>query len=62
MATKVTLQITARDQDGKSTTEKIAYVNPEATDNQLKQFAQKLAALTTNTTSGLKKLTEEDII
>lgn len=62
MATKVTLQIDGTDANGKKTSEKISYVNPEATDNQLKQFAQQLMALTTTTRTGLKKTTEEDIL
>lgn len=61
MATKVTLEISERDTNNKKITETIAYVNPTATNEQLQELATKFAALTTNTMTSLKKITEEDI-
>jgi len=61
MATKVSIQISSQDTSGKKQTDKISYVNPEATDAHLKEFAQKLIALTSDTYIGTTKITEESI-
>lgn len=61
MATKVTIQIAAIDANNKKITDKISYVNPEATDEQLVQFAIMLEQLTTNSYTGTTKITEESI-
>lgn len=61
MATKVTLEISARDTNNKKITESIAYINPAATNEQLQELATKFTALTTNSLTNLKKVTEEDI-
>lgn len=61
MATKVTIQIAAVDANNKKITDKISYVNPEATDEQLVQFAIMLEQLTTNSYTGTTKITEESI-
>lgn len=58
---KVSIQIAAKDTDNKTVTDKISYVNPQATDEQLVQFAQQLEALTTNSYAGTTKITEEAI-
>lgn len=58
---KVSISITARDNDDKKVTDKIAYVNPDATDAQLVEFAQMLVAMTDNTYHATTKITEEDL-
>lgn len=58
---KVSIQITALDTNDKKVNDKISYVNPEATNEQLTEFAQMLTALTTNTYAGTTKITEEAI-
>lgn len=61
MSSKVTIQITSQDANGKKVTDKISYVNPQATDAQLTEFAQKLNSLTGQTYIGTTKITEETI-
>ena len=61
MATKVTIQIAAVDSNGKKITDKIPYVNPNATNEQLVNFAVMLEQLTTNSYIGTTKITEESI-
>lgn len=61
MATKVTIEISAIATNGKKISDKIPYVNPEATDEQLTTFAIMLEQLTNNTYTGTKKITEEAI-
>lgn len=58
---KVSIQITALDTTEKKVTDKISYVNPTATNEQLVEFAEALTALTTNTYAGTTKITEEAI-
>lgn len=58
---KVSIQIASKDTNNKTVTEKISYVNPEATNTQLVEFAQALEALTTNNYAGTTKITEEAI-
>ena len=47
---------------GKKITTNINYVNPQATNEKLRQFAQMLVALTTDTYEGLTKITKESVI
>lgn len=61
MATKVTLQISSVDVNGKKITDKISYVNPEATNEQLVQFAIMLKQLSNDSYTGTTKITEESI-
>lgn len=61
MAKKTSITITTTDTNGKKTNDKIAYVNPEATNEQLVQFARMLVALTTSTYTSTTKVTEEDL-
>lgn len=58
---KVSIQIASIDTNDKKVTDKISYVNPQATDEQLVEFAQMLTALTTDTYAGTTKITEEAI-
>lgn len=61
MAAKVSIQIASVDANNKKVTDKISYVNPEATDEQLINFAIMLEQLTDNTYTGTTKITEEVI-
>jgi len=58
---KVSIQIASKDTNNKTVTDKISYVNPQATDAQLVEFAQALIALTTDNYAGTTKITEEAI-
>lgn len=58
---KVSIQIESRDTQDKKQTDKIAYVNPNATNEQLVEFAQMLNDLTTDRYIGTTKITEEVI-
>ena len=58
---KVSIQITSKDVNNKTVTDKISYVNPTATNEQLVEFAEMLEAMTTNSYAGTTKITEEAI-
>ena len=47
---------------GKKITTNINYVNPQVTNEKLRQFAQMFVALTTDTYEGLTKITKESVI
>lgn len=59
--TKVSITINATDSNQKKTATKIPYVNPQASDDVLKTFAEKCAELSSDTYTGTTKTTEEDI-
>lgn len=59
--TRVSLTIEGIDPNGKTSTNKIAYVNPTLSNNIMKTFAEKCNALTNDTYIGTTKTTEEDI-
>ena len=61
MATETLLTLKAKDTSDKSVTTTIRYVNPEQTNEILKEYAQQLNALTTNTYDSLTKVTKEVI-
>lgn len=58
---KVSIQITSTDTNDKKVTDKIAYVNPQATNEQLTDFARMLLNLSDNTYLATTKITEEAI-
>lgn len=58
---KVSLQIVSTDPNDKKVTDKISYVNPQATNEQLVEFAQMLLNLSNNTYMATTKITEEGI-
>lgn len=58
---KVSIQITSTTPEDKKVTDKIAYVNPQATNEQLTEFAQMLLSLSDNTYMATTKITEEAI-
>ena len=63
MASKVTsITIATTDQMRKKKTTNINYVNPTATNEKLKQFAQMLTALTNETYEATTKVTKESVI
>lgn len=58
---KVSIQITSTTPADKKVTDKISYVNPSATNEQLTEFAQMLLSLSDNTYMATTKITEEAI-
>ena len=59
---KVSIEIDTTTSSGKKNTTNISYVNPQATNEKLRQFAQMLVALTTDTYVGVTKITKESVI
>lgn len=59
---KVSIEIDTTASNGKKNTTNIVYVNPQATNEKLRQFAQMLIALTTDTYEGVTKITKESVI
>lgn len=59
---KVSIEIDTKNSSGKKNTTNISYVNPQATNEKLRQFAQMLVALTTDTYVGVTKITKESVI
>lgn len=58
---KISLEITSTDQSDKKVTDRITYVNPQATNEQLVDFAKALLALSDDTYLATTKITEEAI-
>lgn len=58
---KVTLTIEGVTQADKKTSTKIPYINPNISDDVMRTFAQKCAALTDDTHTGTTKTIDEDI-
>ena len=61
MATKVSITITATDTNSSKISTNISDINPEATNQELKTFAQMLNGLTTNSYVETTKITKETI-
>lgn len=59
---KVSIEIDTTTSSGKKNTTNISYVNPQATNEKLGQFAQMLIALTTDSYVGTTKITKESVI
>ena len=59
---KISLEIETAAQNDKKNTTTISYINPTATNEKLKQFAQMLIALTTDTYVQTTKITKESVI
>ena len=59
---KISLEIVTSDDNAKKTTTTVAYINPQAENDKLKQFAQKLIMLTTDIYVGTTKITKESVI
>ena len=58
---KVSLEIETTANSKKNTTN-VSYVNPNATNEKLREFAQMLVALTTDIYVGTTKITKESVI
>ena len=59
---KVSIEIESTTIASKKNTTTISYINPQATNAKLKEFAQMLIALTTDTYEGVTKITKESVI
>ena len=59
---KISLEISTTTTSGKKNTTNVSYVNPQATNEKLRQFAQMLVALTTDSYIGVTKITKESVI
>lgn len=59
---KVSIEISTTTTNSKKNTTNVSYVNPQATNEKLRQFAQMLVALTTDTYVGVTKITKESVI
>ena len=59
---KTSIEISTKTYTGRKNTINISYVNPQATNDKLKRFAQMLVALTADTYVGVTKVTKESVI
>ena len=59
---KISIEIETTSSSGRKNTTNVSYINPQATNDKLKQFAQMLVALTTDTYVGVTKITKESVI
>ena len=59
---KISIEIDTTTANGKKNTTNVSYINPQATNEKLRQFAQMLVALTTDTYNGVTKITKESVI
>lgn len=59
---KVSIEIDTTTSSAKKNTTNISYVNPSAENDKLRQFAQMLVALTTDSYVGVTKITKESVI
>ena len=59
---KISIEIDSTTAANKKNTTTISYINPQATNAKLKEFAQMLIALTTDTYEGVTKITKESVI
>lgn len=59
---KISIEIESTTSASKKNTTTISYINPQATNAKLKEFAQMLIALTTDTYEGVTKITKESVI
>ena len=59
---KISIEIESTTATSKKNTTTISYINPQAANAKLKEFAQMLIALTTDTYEGVTKITKESVI
>lgn len=62
MTKVISMVIQSTDTSDKKQTNTVTYINPEATNSQIRTFAQKIIALTTDTYTGVTKVTKEEVI
>ena len=61
MAKVVTISIVTVNSSDKKQTTNVSYINPEATNENLREFASKLIALTDDTYLSMTKITKESV-
>ena len=59
---KISIEIESTTSASKKNTTTVSYINPQAANAKLKEFAQMLIALTTDTYEGVTKITKESVI
>ena len=59
---KISLEISTTTTSGRKNTTNVSYINPQVTNEKLRQFAQMLVALTTDSYVGTTKITKESVI
>lgn len=59
---KISIEIESTTAASKKNTTTISYISPQAANAKLKEFAQMLIALTTDTYEGVTKITKESVI
>ena len=62
MAKVISISISTIDQNEKKQTTNVNYINPEATNEKLAQFAQMLMTLTTEVYKSTTKITKESVV
>ena len=62
MTKVISLVISSTDSSAKKQTNTVSYINPAATNEQIRTFAQKIIALTTDSYVGVTKVTKESVI
>ena len=62
MAKVISISINTTDQSEKKHATNINYINPEATNEKLREFAQMLTELTTERYYGTMKITKESVV
>lgn len=62
MTKVISIVISSTDSSSKKQTNTVSYINPTATNEQIRTFAQKIIALTTDTYNGVTKVTKESVI
>lgn len=62
MAKVISISINTTSQSGKKQTTNINYINPQATNEKLREFAIMLTALTTEIYNSTTKITKESVI
>ena len=58
----ITISITSRDSNGKKQTNNVSYINPQTPNDKLREFAEKLTALTEDTYVSTTKITKGSVI
>ena len=62
MTKVISMVIQSTDSSAKKQTNTVTYINPTATNEPMRTFAQKIIALTTDTYVGVTKVTKESVI
>lgn len=62
MTKVISMVIQSTDNLARKQTNTVTHINPEATNAQIRTFAQKIIALTTDSYQGVTKVTKESVI